>query len=142
MKPCPSIGLLRRGTGMPHVYMSVRVRWLGAEEGAGAGTGAMVGTEEGYRYGKKVRLVGTVSSTLLLIPYGVNRGSCADALTYQSVVAVQLYRSTLSCTDVRFSYLFEYVLMGSYLLCIPPKHFGSSGLLILLALFSFGHAQR
>ena len=76
MKPCPSIGLLRRGTGMPHVYMSVRVRWLGAEEGAGAGTGAMVGTEEGYRYGKKVRLVCTVSSTLLLIPYGVNRIMC------------------------------------------------------------------
>ena len=53
MKPCPSIGLLRRGTGMPHVYMSVRVRWLGAEEGAGAGTGAMVGTEEGTGMGKR-----------------------------------------------------------------------------------------
>ena len=72
MKPWPSIGLLRRGTGMSHVYVGTgTVVGCGRRCGCGYGCGGGYGRR--YRYGKKVPLVGTVSSTLLWKPYGVNR---------------------------------------------------------------------
>ena len=78
--------------------MLVRVRCLGTEEGAGAGTGTVVGTEEGtaggYGYGgwvrKKVRLVGTVSNHRI-ISYHVIYLMCKDTSNHAAKLLEDLW---------------------------------------------------